>query len=210
VNVVGPAIAVTLGTNGASAIISTAADVKALIEGNVTANALVELAFVQAPGSGVMAPIAAGFLTGGEDGKFLAIAGSSVPANNATRKIATLIDARTVRLGSHVTPATMTADAGPLTWKKNPNFSTEASLEWEVFGAGTISGGDTLSFQRALYASGILVEVHYITTRTGFILINEFEENEGDLYPFYLADPLAYVRAIIDAITVAGVIPKYR
>lgn len=148
-------------------------------------------------------------LTGGEDGKFLTIAGSSTLANNGTRLISTLIDERTARLGSHVTPAAMTIDAGPLTWRKDPNFSTEAALEWEVVGAGVVTG-NTLDFQTVLYASGVQLEVRYLTVRSGFILENEFVVNDGTLFPFYLADPYAYVRSIIDAITVAGVIPRYR
>lgn len=211
VNVVGPAITVTLATDGSSVPISTAADVKAAIEANVTAAALVELDLVLAPGNGVMAAAATGALTGGEDGKFLVIAGAGVPGNNGTRKIATLIDSRTVRLGSHATPALLDAsDTANMRWKKNPNFSTEAALEWEVFGAGTVAVGNNLAFQRALYAANVKVEIHYLTTRTGTILLDEFTENDGTLYPFYLADPFSFVRAIIDSITVAGVIPRYR
>lgn len=212
VNVVGPAITVTLATDGSSALISTAAQVKALIDGNVTAAALVEVALVLDPGNGVMAAAAAGNLAGGEDGKFLTIAGAGVAGNNGTRKIATLIDERTVRLGSHVTPAALsTPDAVTARWRKDPNFSTEAALEWEVAGAGTVAAGNNLSFQRALYAASVEVEVDYLTTRTGTILRDEFVSNEAaDLYPFYLADPFAFVRTIIDAITVAGVIPRYR
>jgi hypothetical protein len=61
-----------------------------------------------------------------------------------------------------------------------------------------------------LPAASTPVEVSYLTTRTGSILLNEFDVNSGAIFPFYLADPLAFVRAIIDAITVAGVTPKYR
>jgi hypothetical protein len=211
VNVVGPAITVTLATDGASTPISTAAQVKALIDGNVTAAALVEIDLVQSPGGGVVAPIAVGNLAGGEDGKILSIASAGAPANNGLRKIATLIDSRTVRLGSHVTPAALSVpDVVQARWKKNPNFDTEAGLTWEVFGAATVAAGNNLTIQRQLYAALVPVEVVYLTTRTGSVLLNEFDVNTGALFPFYLADPLAFVRAIIDAITVAGVTPKYR
>jgi hypothetical protein len=31
-----------------------------------------------------------------------------------------------------------------------------------------------------------------------------------EFYPFYIADPLGYVRSYLDAITAAGVIPDYK
>jgi hypothetical protein len=211
INVVGPAITVTLETDSGSAPISTAAQVKAAIEANTTAAALVEVDLAESPGSGVMAAAALGNLAGGEDGKFLNIAGAGIAGNNGSRKIATLVNARTVRLGSHIAPAVLdNADTVRARWRKDPNFSTQASLEWEVIGAGTVAGGNNLAFQRQLFAAALDVEVVYLTTRTGTILANEFERNDGDLFPFYLADPLAFVRTIIDAITVAGVIPRYR
>lgn len=203
-------ITVSLATDGGGALTSTAAQVKAAVEANTTAAALVDVSLVLGPGSSAMAAAGFGALSGGEDGKILSITAAGVGGNNGLRKIATLIDARTVRLGSHLALAALAVDPVLARWKKNPNFSTEASLEWEVVGTGTVAAGGVLTFQRALYAATVAVEVAYLTTRTGIILTNEFDRNTGAQFPFYLADPLAFVRGIIDTITVAGVIPRYR
>lgn len=205
----GPTTAVVhLATDGSSVITSTAAQVKAAVAASAGASAFLNAVLVTEPGGGVMAAAADLALSGGEDGKLLTLLGAGVPANNVTRLIATRIDDRNVLLGSHLAPAGLTP-ADTARWRKDPNFSTEAALEWELVGTGTVST-DTLTWLHALYASGLDVEVHYATTRTGIVLLNEFDVNDGSFHPFYLADPFAYVRDIVDAITVAGVMPRYR
>lgn len=206
-------ITVTLATDGGGAITSTAAQVKTAVEANPTANALVDVTLVASPGDGVVVAAGAATLTGGEDGKKLTITGSTIGGNNKTVLIATLIDSRTVLLGSHLTPAALTSpDSTPaltLKWQKDPNFTTEANVEWEILGHGTASS--TITFTNAVYASPIALELIYDTSDDGYVLADEFVANNDNLpYPFYLADPFGYLRGIIDALTVAGVIPKYR
>jgi len=205
----GPTITVELATT-AGVPTSTAAAVKAAIEANPSAAALVDIEFVQSPGSGVMTVVALAALTGGEDGKFFVIANALNAGNNGTRMLATRIDARTARLGSHLSPAGLLAEtAGSMAWRKNPNFKTELNLEWELFGSGTIAS-QTLTFQRALYASPLTLQILYKTLLTGTILENEFSIDSDPPQAFFLADPFAFIRRLVDAITVAGVIPMFR
>jgi hypothetical protein len=204
-----PTITVELATT-AGVPTSTASQVKAAIEANPASAALVDIALV-GNGSGVMVVEAAVALSGGEDGKRLTIAGATTPANNGTRLIATVIDARTARLGAHDALAGLTVEAPTATWRKDPNFSTEGSLSWEVQGAGTVTGGgQVLTFQTALYASPLALQVLYRTLLTGAILANEFEVDATPPQAFYIADPYAFIRQLVDAITVAGVLPRFR
>lgn len=71
VSVVDQAIVVNLATSGAGAITTTAAQLKAAIEANAAANALVQLANTGAStGAGAVAAVPTTFLTGGQDEAF--------------------------------------------------------------------------------------------------------------------------------------------
>lgn len=206
VNVIGGDMVVNLATNGAGAITSTAAQVVAAVQANVSAAALVEVEALT-DGAGVVSSTAALPFAGGEDGKLLTLLGSGA-GNDGTYKIATLLDERTVLLGSHLAPADLSVESG-LRWRKDPNFAAEAGLDWEVIAAGSVAD-NTLSLRTPASAPGVTLEVAYDSALSGLILRDEFAVNDGSMSPLYLADPFAFLRAIIDAITVAGVIPKYR
>jgi hypothetical protein len=184
----------------------TADDVITAINGQADAANL-----VIASGGGIGAPaiLAATNLAGGEDGKTLVLAGSLL-GNNGTYKIATLTDARNVLLGDHRTPAALTAETD-LDWRKDPNFPTDTGLDWELAAAGTLAGL-VLTTRRSMPLATTPVYVLYTTQLSAQILLNEFVSNSpvNTYYPFYLADPFAFIRAFVDDVTVAGVIAKFQ
>ncbi|HUV10514.1 MAG TPA: hypothetical protein VMX12_06015 [Acidimicrobiia bacterium] len=188
-----------------------ALDVIAAVEASVNATALVLVdSIAPSDGSGNPPAFATTFLAGGEDGKFLTISGSLL-GNSGTYLISTLLDPTTVLLGTHRAPVVLAIETG-LDWRKDPNFDTDAALDWELAAGGTIGGpgAKTLTLRRSLPSASEEVIAIYTTVLSAQILRDEFIGNLGDtFYPFYLADPLAFLRQLIDAITVAGVIPRF-
>lgn len=188
--------------------VTTAAALIAAIEVNPAATALVNVTNAgTSNGAGFVTAVATTPLAGGEDGKQLLLDGSGL-SNDGVYDLATRIDALTVLVGSHRNPAGLVVETG-LDWRKDPRFSTEAGLEWELSGVGTLAS-KTLTLRRALPAATTDVVVLYTTVLSGQVLENEFTANAGNaFYPLYLADPFAKIRALVDAITVAGVVPLF-
>ncbi len=100
-------------------------------------------------------------------------------------------------------------------WRIKPIFVNEgaATLAWEMSDAGDFSGA-TLTLRQALpIANGAYTRVLDIlfsdVLSTQILLDTTIKNLLDDYYPFYLADPLGFIRAYLDAITAAGVIPDY-
>jgi hypothetical protein len=104
-----------------------------------------------------------------------------------------------------------------INFRLNPVFVTEGSLDIILSDAGSESGG-TLTLREALPGGDFIVDVWYNEVLSALVLLDFSIKNEivqvlPDLlwqyYPFYLSDPLGFVRAYLDDITAAGVIPEY-
>lgn len=166
-------------------------------------------------------------------GKTLVISGS-VLGNNGAWPIARLLDQGSlVDLASwstavpaktnvcELTGPSFVPEAG-LTWKLQPAFVAEAGLRYDMAGAASIVG-QTITTRRNLpLFSDINFQrvfgVVYSALLSGQVLLdanvdNEITQEVPDLwfsyYPFYLADPLGFVRIYLDDVTAAGVIPDY-
>ena len=120
----------------------------------------------------------------------------------------------------NVGPGGFTTEAG-LNWQVNPQFVTESPIDWELADAGSWVG-TSVTLRQALPLSASdcyrVLEVLYSNVLSAQILKNSLIDNEviqefPDLlfsyYPFYIADPLGFVRTYADAITAAGVIPDF-
>lgn len=105
-----------------------------------------------------------------------------------------------------------------LMWQVNPIFATEA-LDWELSDAGSWVGTNA-TLRQALPLSSSdcyrVLSVIYSNVLSAQLLENSLIENEWDplnllfsYYPFYIADPLGFVRTYLDGITAAGVIPDF-
>jgi hypothetical protein len=106
-------------------------------------------------------------------------------------------------------------------WRINPKFVTEANLEWEMSDAGDVTGTlltlrqnlpiTTGGYTRVLDVlfSEVLSAQILLDTNIANILLQEFPDLLFSYYPFYISDPLGFVRAYLDDITAAGVIPDY-
>lgn len=165
-------------------------------------------------------------------GKKLVITGST-SGNDGTYFIGTLLQPGTLQdLSSGDTPvpektyiAEVTAASfvpeTNLSWRLTPAFTVESPVDWEMSDASSVSG-TTLTLRQALPLSASecyrVLEVIYSNVLSAQILLNSLIENEviqevPDLlfsyYPFYLADPLGYVRSYLDTLTAAGVIPDF-
>lgn len=117
-----------------------------------------------------------------------------------------------------VVAASFVTEAG-IDWQVNPDFATEGSVDWELSDAGTVSGTN-VTLRQALPLSSSdcyrVLSVIYSNVLSAQLLANSLESNEWDTvnllfshYPFYIADPLGFVRTYLDAITAAGVIPDF-
>jgi hypothetical protein len=95
-----------------------------------------------------------------------------------------------------------------LTWKFLASFTVEASVKWELVEAGSIAGA-VLTLQDTLPLAVCPVEVNFTIFESAQILLNEFIQNLGTYYPFYLWDADRFIQAILDDISAAGVIPRY-
>ena len=118
-----------------------------------------------------------------------------------------------------VTGATFVTESG-LTWQLNPAFVVDAGgIEWEMDNAGTDGGGTTMVLPKDLPVSleSQLMAVTYSDVLSAQVLLDNTVANskEGDdpvtfdYYPFYLADPLGYVREYAESVTAAGIIPEF-
>lgn len=118
-------------------------------------------------------------------------------------------------VGGGLTPET------DLMWQLNPQFVTESPVDWELSDAGSVSG-TTATLRQALPLSASdcyrVLTVIYSTVLSAQLLrdslvmnyvIAEFPDLLFAYYPFYIADPLGFVRTYMDDITAAGVIPDF-
>lgn len=185
----------------------TAADVVAAIAAASDASNLVSAALV-GDGTGTPPVTAATNLSGGSDGKILVITGSAL-GNDGSYNLAALTDSRNALLGTHRSPPGLTAESD-LDWRKDPNFPND-SVSVEIAAAGTWSN-PTLTLRQTLPQANTPVIAVYTTVLSAHALREEFVTNDpvGTYYPFYLADPFAFVREFVDDVTVAGVIAKYQ
>jgi len=108
-----------------------------------------------------------------------------------------------------------------LDWRLLPNFTTESNVEWVVAGMGSMVGQTiTLPQNLPISSSGArrILAVVYSQVLSAQVLLNATIENfiQGgfpvtwEYYPFYLADPLGYVRQYLEEITAAGVIADFQ
>ena len=170
-------------------------------------------------------------------GKTLVISGSD-QGNNGSYTIDKLLDSETLTdLESfattleqrtnvcEVTAATFVTESG-LTYRVDPAFETEASVEWEASDMGSVSG-TTLTLRQALptLPAGVVapaptrvLAVRYSDVLSAQILMDVTITNTllatlpslvFSYYPFYLSDPLAFIRNYVDDVTAAGVIPEF-
>jgi hypothetical protein len=104
-----------------------------------------------------------------------------------------------------------------LNWVLNPIFADETPLDWEVADVGSVSG-TTITLAQALPITSPLpvVSVTFSKVLSAQLLENILTANtlvsagpprEYTHYPFYLADPLGFVRTYLELLTAAGVIP---
>jgi hypothetical protein len=109
------------------------------------------------------------------------------------------------------TPFTPAVD---LDWYIQPVFVNEGpGLDWEMSDAGSFSGA-TLTLRQALPISNgsytRVLDILFSDVLSAQVLLDTTIKNLLDAYyPFYIADPLGFVRAYLDAITAAGVIPDF-
>lgn len=114
-----------------------------------------------------------------------------------------------------------------LTWRLSPNMVNESPVSWEMGGGGDVTDSPPWKVLALPYPylpftpvddDDLIVRVRYTTVLSAQILEDYLTRNsiesEGppvlyDYYPFYLADPLSYVRSYLDVVTAAGVIPDY-
>lgn len=155
-------------------------------------------------------------------GKELIISGS-VLGNNGTYIITALLQRGTLTdLSSGATPVpekTNIAEIGAasfvpetgLTWQMNPQFVNESGLDWELSDAGSVTGTVLALRQGHPLPAGFtykVLEIGYSIVLSGQLLLDI--SVDGDTYhALYVADPLAFVKQYLDAITAAGVIPDF-
>ncbi len=169
-------------------------------------------------------------------GRKVTISGSTL-GNNGTYVISTLrdsislVDFATLKTKNpevtnvaELTGATFQTETD-LEWKLTPNPTFETVLHWEMSDAGSFDHSTFVAVLPAIlpYAatSGFPLVVELLATK---VLSAQLLENEDvhnaviatlpkvlyEYYPIYLADPLGIVRAFLDELTVAGVIPEYK
>lgn len=104
-----------------------------------------------------------------------------------------------------------------LNWRLQPVFVNETGLDWELAEAGS-RAGTTLTLRQSLPLHPVVLAVRYSQLLSAQLLfdnnvLNALLQEVPDLiyqyYPFYLSDPLGFVRQYLDDITAAGVIPDY-
>jgi len=159
-------------------------------------------------------------------GKEIVISGSAL-GNDGTYVIDTLIEPGTlVDYLAYSTPITGAKTnicevvAGGFVAEPNldyqilPVFATEPGLTWTLSDAGDFAA-DTISLRQGLWANDLVMAIGYTNVLSAQLLADSDVENivgAGPTYgrwPFYLADPLGAIKAYIDSLTAAGVIPEY-
>lgn len=105
-------------------------------------------------------------------------------------------------------------------WHLEPAYENEGSLDWELSDAGTFSQ-PTLTLRQALplpAGSHRVLDVLYSVVLSAQVLVDEGIINAllqeipnlvFSYYPFYISDPLGFVRTYLEDITAAGVIPDF-
>lgn len=153
----------------------------------------------------------------GDVGKQITLSGS-VLGNNGTRTILAYVNPKRVR----VSGAVFVNEQG-IDWRFHPydgvtsgNFPVQSGVEWELVDAGTVAGTTVTPRDPFPIASGN-VDAQYTTIPSAQILRNEFVANEGaaagppdEYYPFYVFDVDRATRALVDSVTIAGVLPAYK
>lgn len=157
----------------------------------------------------------------------------SVQGNNGTYVIEKLLDPDTlINLAAWSTPLRTETNVceieepAPLfefvpetaiSFRVNPVFVAEGSMSFVMSDAGSESGG-TLTLREPLPSADDIVDVWYNEVLSALVLLDFSIKNVivqtlpeilWQYYPFYLSDPLGFVRAYLDDITAAGVIPEY-
>ena len=97
-------------------------------------------------------------------------------------------------------------------WEFKPAFVNEGpGIAWELTNAGS-NVAAVLTLRRNLPQALQPVRVRYSDVNSAQILSNETVVNTGGTlyYPFYLSGPDAWIKALIDDITAAGVIARFR
>jgi len=102
-----------------------------------------------------------------------------------------------------------------------PNFVLEDPLAYDLSDAGALVGSSpnqVADLRQDLWASDLVMQIIYTTVLSAQVLpVSQILNNlvsEGpppvfSYWPFYINDPLGIVRAYLDTITAAGVIPEY-
>lgn len=166
-------------------------------------------------------------------GRTITISGSLL-GNNGTWVIGQLLDPDTfVDLDSWATKipcktnacevvgASLVPETG-LAWQLHPDFTAETSLEWQLPGSIDVTG-QLIALRQSFPAMdpGMLrvLAIVYSQVLSAEILpdasaANAVTQEVPDLwfryYPFYIADPLGFVRTYLSEITAAGVIPDFQ
>jgi hypothetical protein len=116
-----------------------------------------------------------------------------------------------------IPPGSPVTEAG-LSWRLNPNFVLDSGMSCLLSQAGTIAGS-TITLRQFLPYSPVVVDVYYSAVLSALIMLDFSVKNEivQDLptvlwayYPFYITDPFGFLKAYLDDLTAAGVIPEYR
>ena len=90
-------------------------------------------------------------------------------------------------------------------------------MDFTLSSAASESGG-TITLRTPLPTVDFLCDVWYSEVLSALVLLDFSIENAivqflpevlWQYYPFYLSDPLGFIRAYLDDITAAGVIPEY-
>jgi hypothetical protein len=166
-------------------------------------------------------------------GMYLQLSGS-VLGNNGSWLINKLLDPDTLEdLGAFIPPAaqdtavcevvgaSFVSEAG-LTWQLHPAFVAESGMRYDMAGAASVVG-QVVTTRRSFPTFSDdhfdrVFGVVYSSVLSAQVLLdsavaNAVTQETPDLlfayYPFYLSDPLGFVRDYIDDVTAAGVIPDY-
>jgi hypothetical protein len=126
-------------------------------------------------------------------------------ANAGDHVITAFTDAR------HVTCAASTLVTQVDTpWAFKVTFTNEAAIAYELTDAGT-NAAAVLTLRQSLPQVNQPVTVHYADVESAQVLLDETVENTGGTlyYPFYIAGPDEWIKALLDDITAAGVIPCF-
>jgi hypothetical protein len=104
-----------------------------------------------------------------------------------------------------------------LTWRLDPVFVTETGLQTDLSDAGSFLSSN-LTLRDPLPSASWYVQTVVSEVLSALILLDFSVKNiqtqvlptiEWAYYPFYLSDPLGFIKAYLDDITAAGVIPEY-